>query len=216
MKRILYFIRLYRESMEEAKTDIFGNSLELAVHYKVEIVKYLFLLTINIIEVSTVVILVLSNSLVRRNGSITSNCSSLGNYMYNLEIDLVDPSELSLSSIAKIGFLFSLTLVICLIKYLDVTYHNINGKPFRFIKPFLFFSAFISVVLILPGSVPQLFILEKLYEPIIQFSYFCLWIKQTRIFYRTLKWRSLEFQVRGRSTQWLGDQLKAIVSSHSL
>ena len=39
VKMILYYTRLYRESIKEAKTDILDNSLELALHYKAEIVK---------------------------------------------------------------------------------------------------------------------------------------------------------------------------------
>ena len=207
IKRMLYFIRLYRESIEKAKTDILGNSSELAVHYKVEIVKYAFLLTINIIEVSAMVMFGLGNSLARRNNSITNNC--IGKENYNKEIDLIgNPVRFLFLSFAKIGLLFSLSVVICLMKYLDVTYHNINGKPFRFIKSFLLILSLICLALIVTGSVPQLFILHEFFEPIVEFVYFCLWIRQTRTFYRTLKWRSVEFQVRGRSIQMVRRSIK--------
>ena len=208
VKRILYFIRLYRESMEEAKTDIFGNSSELAVHYKVEIVKYAFLLAINIIELSAAVLYGLFSSLPLRNNSTKNNCT-IGDY--NMEfVDLIgNPIKLFFSCLAKMGLLFSLALVICLMKFLDVTYHNINGKPFRFIKSFLLITSLIGVVLILLGSVPQFSIVQRLYEPIIEFIYFCLWLKQTHTFYRTLKWRSLEFQVRGASTQMFKRSIKS-------
>ena len=209
VKRILYFIRLYRESMEEAKNDIFGNSSELAVHYKVEIVKYVFLLAINIIEVSAVVMYGLFISLPLQNNTTITNCTIED--IHNRELnDLVEnPVKLFFLCLAKIGMLFSLALVICLMKFLDVTQHNINGKPFQFINSFLLITFLIGIVLILPGSVPQLFILVKVYEPIIQFIYFCLWLKQARTFYRTLKWRSLEFQIRGRSTQMVRRSIKS-------
>ena len=193
--------------MEEAKTDIFDNSLELAVHYKIEIVKYAFMLAINIIEVSAMVMYGLGNSLARRNNSITNNC--IGKENYDLEIYLIgNPVRFLFVFLAKIGLLFSLSVVICLMKYLDVTYHNINGKPFRFIKSFLLISSLIGLSLIITGSVPQLFILHEFYEPIVEFVYLCLWIRQTRTFYRTLKWRSVEFQVRGRSIQMVRRSIK--------
>ena len=211
VKRILYFIRLYRESMEEAKTDIFGNSSELAVHYKVEIVKYAFLLAINIIEISAMVMYGLgSHSMTRQNKStrIISNCT-IGN-TFNIELhDLIgNPIAKIFLSFAQADLIISMAPVIYLMKYLDVTYHNINGKPFRFIKSFLPISSLIGLSLIVTGSVPQLFILHEFYEPIVEFVYFCLWFRQTRTFYRTLKWRSVEFQVRGRSTQMVRRSIK--------
>ena len=36
-----------------------------------------------------------------------------------------------------------------------------------------------------------------------------MWISQTRTFFRTLKWRYLEFQVRGRSTQMVMRSIKS-------
>ena len=158
VKRMLYFIRLYRESMEEAKTDIFGNASELAVHYKVEIVKYAFLLAINIIEVSAAVMYGLFSTLPLRNNSTKSNCTIVDSHSIQLSDFIGNPVELFFLCLAKMGLLFSLALVICLMKFLDVTYHNINGKPFRFINSFLLITFLIGVVLILPGSVPQLFI----------------------------------------------------------
>ena len=46
-KRIIHFVTLYRNYVEDAKTDLFDNCAELALHYKVEIVKYTFMLVIN-------------------------------------------------------------------------------------------------------------------------------------------------------------------------
>ena len=211
VKRMLYFIKLYREKIEEAKTDILGNSSQLAVQYKVDIVKYMFLLTINVTEMSGMVMYGLgSHFLTRRNTSnrTISNCT-IGN-TFNIELhDLIgNPMAKVYISLAQAEFLISIALVICLMKYLDVAYHNINVKPFRFIKSFLLISSLIGVVLIVTGSVPQLFILHEFCEPIIEFVYLCVWIRQTRTFYRTLKWRSVEFRVRGRSIQMVRRSIK--------
>ena len=161
VKRMPYFIRLYRESIEKAKTDIFGNSSELAVHYKVEIVKYVLLLAITIIEVSAVAMYGLFRSLPLRNNARISNCTIEDSYNREFSDLIGNPIKLFLSCLAKIGLIFSLALVICLMKFLHVTYHNINGKPFRSIKSFLLITSLIGVVLILPGSVPQFFHFTK-------------------------------------------------------
>ena len=55
--------------------------------------------------------------------------------------------------------------------------------------------------MIIAGSVPQLMMIEKVVEPILQLIYFSIWFKLTRTFYKTLKWRTIEFRVRGRSNR---------------
>ena len=47
VKMLMHYVRLYRECMKEANTDILGNASELALHYKTEIVKHVFMLVIN-------------------------------------------------------------------------------------------------------------------------------------------------------------------------
>ena len=53
--------------------------------------------------------------------------------------------------------------------------------------------------MIIAGSVPQLILIQKVVEPIFQLIYFSIWVKHTHTFYKTLKWRTIEFRVRGES-----------------
>ena len=86
-------------------------------------------------------------------------------------------------------------------KYLDVRYHDIYGKTARYIRVFLLVTVMLGIFLIIAGSVPQLMMIEKVVEPILQLIYFSIWIKHTRTFYKTLKWRTIEFRVRGESNR---------------
>ena len=96
-------------------------------------------------------------------------------------------------------------------KYLDAAYHNINNQSLKSTKIILLISCVIGVLLIITGSIHQSFILERLTFPIIILVYLFFWIKQIRTFYKTLKWQSVEFKVRGRSSQIVK---RAVKSSH--
>ena len=50
IKTIIHLIKSYRECIEKAKSDALGNFAEAALHKKWEIIKYSFLLIINITE----------------------------------------------------------------------------------------------------------------------------------------------------------------------
>ena len=208
VKRILYFVRLYRESMEESKTDIFGNSSEAALHYKVEIVKYFFLLIISIIEICSFGMFESSFLVISLDHNQIINCT-IGT-IYNTDLKVIaNPIAAVFLSLGNAATIFSLALVICLMRYLDVKYHDVNGKTFPFIRCMLVVTSLIGVALIVAGSVPQLFILQKMLYPVVNTVYFYLWAKQTQIFYKTLKWRSVEFKVRGRSSQMVRRSVKS-------
>ena len=211
-KKIWYFVTLYRKSVESAKNDILNNYTELALHYKVEIVKYAFLLAINITETSSVLIYILGLGLtdVTRTDATISNCS---NKIYNIDLHIITgaPMEAVLLSVGRVGFLMSLALVTCLMEYLDATNHNINNQSLKSTKIILLISCIIGVLLIISGSIHQSFILERFIYPIIILIYFSFWIRQTRKFYRTLKWQSIEYRVRGRRSQIVE---RAVKSSH--
>ena len=208
VKRILYFVRLYRESMEESKTDIFGNSSEAALHYKVEIVKYFFLLMISIIEISSFGMYESSFLVISLDHNQIINCT-IGT-IYNNDFEVItDPIAAILTAIGNASSVFTLAPIICLMRYLDVKYHDVNGKTFPFIRCMLVVTSLLGVALIVSGSVPQLFILQKMLYLVTFSVYFYLWVKQTRTFYKTLKWRSVEFKVRGRSSQMVRRSFKS-------
>ena len=57
-----------RKSIDTARKDILNNYTKIAIHYKVEIVKYAFLVVINIIEISSPIIYIFRHrsQIVRR------------------------------------------------------------------------------------------------------------------------------------------------------
>ena len=212
VKRIRHLVFLYRECMEKAKTDPFGNFLEAAQHFKVEIHKYTFLLVINVTEFGTMQIYALGallalihhpNDILNSSIFIISNCTTELAYFNNIMIDgmFKNPSVSILVSIGQAGLLFSIALGICLMKYLDVKYHDIYGKTARYIRKFLLVTVMLGIFLIIAGSVPQLMLIEKVVEPILLLIYFSIWVKYTRTFYKTLKWRTIEHRVRGESNR---------------
>ena len=203
MKRIHYFVKIYLKSLKKVNTNSLVNYSETALHYKVEIFKYLFLMGINIAETSAVVLfgLGLGVSLINPSYDILNNCTT--GDVFNLDLQLIVASPVAgvFISFGQVGLMFSFVLGICLMRYLDVTIHNINANPFHYVNRMLLVSCIIGVLLVIIGSIPHLFPISKLFVPIIQFVYFCIWLKQTRTFYKTLKWRYVEFKVRGMRSQ---------------
>ena len=212
LKKIRHLVLLYRECMKKANTDLFGNYLEAAHHHKIDIHKYTFLLLVNIAEFGGMQIYTLGTALaiIQQPDNILNfsrfvipNCiTELANF-HSMMIDsmIANPSVSILISIGHAGLLFSMALGICLMKYLDVKYHDIYGKTARYIRTFLLVTVMLGIFLIIAGSVPQLMMIRKVVQPIIQLIYFSIWIKHTRTFYKTLKWRTIELRVRGRSNR---------------
>ena len=222
LKKIRQLVLLYRECMGEANTDQFGNFLEAAHHCKVEIPKYTFLLVMNVTEFGAMQIYVLGAALaitrhpedfLNSSRFVIPNCTTeianFNNIMIDAMIEI--PSVSILVSIGQAGLLFSIALRICLMKYLDVKYHDIYGKTARYIRMFLLVELFFGIFLIIAGSVPQLMIIQKVIEPILQLIYFSIWVKHTRTFYKTLKWKTIEFRVRGRSNRVVN---RSLISSY--
>ena len=212
VKKIRHLVLLYREYMEKINTDPFGNFLEAAQHLKIEILKYTFLLVINVTEFGAMEIYALgvALTLTRRPDDILNssrfvipNCTTELAHFNNMMIDAMtsNPSVSILVSFGQAGLLFSMALGICLMKYLDVKYHDIYGKTARYIRMFLLVTVMLGIFLIIAGSVPQLILIQKVVEPIFQLIYFSIWVKHTHTFYKTLKWRTNEFRVRSRSNR---------------
>ena len=211
VKRIHYYAGVYHGAIEEAKTDLLGNSSEEALHYKIEIIKYVLLLAINVAEMIGVVCYELGVvvSFLEPNYGIINNCNNASHISsIDLRVIIASPIASVLISLGQVGLSLSLAFGTCLIKYLDVTYHDINGDSSRFIKQILSFSCITGVFIIVTGSIKQLFILQRIFEPIIQSVYFGLWTKQTGNFYKTLRWRTNEFKVRSSSSEAVKRSIK--------
>ena len=202
-KRIIHFVKSYRECVEKSKTEFTVNYSEAARHHKSEIIKYTFLIVINVTEFITMLTYALGSGLAYQqrdfNRTTDFNCSSeLANFPFiSIEVIFANPVVPVLVSSGDVGFVISLAFSVCLMKYLDVILHNIHGKPFRYITKFLLITFFIGAFMIVTGSIPQLLIIEKLSVPIIDTIYFIIWIKCIRTFYNTLRWRAIEFKIRG-------------------
>ena len=210
VKRIRHLVLSYRGCMVKAITDPFGNYLEAAQHFKIEIHKCTLLLLINVTEFGAMQFYALGGALActRQPEDVLNpsrfqihNCTSeLAHFNYIIiDAKTSNPSVSILVSIGQAGLLFSMALGICLMKYLDVKYHDIYGKTARYIRTFLLVTVMLGIFLIIAGSVLQLILIQKVVEPILQLIYFSIWIKHTRTFYKTLKWRTIEFRVRSRS-----------------
>ena len=209
VKKIKYYTRLYRACVEKGKSDPFDNYSIAALHHKSEIIKYASLLISNITESSSFIIIGISGSIIGSktnsyekklftNEVISHNCTNDLIFYHSFEVNLIsgNPIYSALLAIGRVGIILSMALGICLLKYLHVTYHSIDNSPYRFIKLFLVATCVIGVLLVIIGSVPQLIILSKLIRPVITLIYFGIWVKYSRIFYRTLKWRTIEFRIR--------------------
>ena len=209
VKKIKYYTRLYHACAEKGKSDPFDNYSIAALHHKSEIIKYIFLLISNITEFSSFIIVGISGIIINSetkfygkelffNVFISQNCTSSFVFQDSLDSKLIsgNPMYSALLAIGRVGFILSMAFGICLLKYLHVTYHSIDNSPYRFIKLFLVGTCVIGVLLVIIGSVPQLIILSELIRPIITLIYFGIWVKYSRIFYRTLKWRTIEFRIR--------------------
>ena len=212
VKRIRHLDLFYRECMKKANTDPFGNFLEAAQHFKIEIHKYIFLLVMNVTEFGAMQIYGLGAALaftrhpediLNSSRFLIPNCTTELVHFNNLIIEAMisNPSVSILISIGQAGLLFSMALGICLMKYLDVRYHDIYGKTARFIRTFLLVTVMLGIFLIIAGSVLQLMMIQNFVEPILQLIYFSIWFKHTRSLYKTLKWRTIEFRVRSRSNR---------------
>ena len=223
IKTIIHLIKSYRECIEKAKSDVLGNFAEAALHKKWEIIKYSFLLIINITEFGFMSIIAFSFGLANSPSSSShiyspnritiDNCTSdmkHSRYFY-LVLVYENPIDSILVSIGHFGIHLCLCYEICLMKYLSETLHNIHSEVFHYIRRLLIVTSLISVFLIITGSIPQLMIVHFCIEPIVLFIYFGVWVKQARMLNKTLRWRVLEFQARRKSRRLIR---RAIISCY--
>ena len=202
--KIVQFIRSYRHCVEKAKSDPFGNLSEKAFHHKSEFVKYVFLLLINIAEFGSMSLYLLGYSLAEMPSAyklVGSNCTRMLTPFLNIHTKLMygNPINSVILSIGESGVLLSGAFGICLMKFLHENFHNIRSTAFLYIRHMLGVTSLVAVLLITTGSIPQLVIINIVLVPILSFIYSVIWIKQTRIFYRTLRWRSVELRIRSNN-----------------
>ena len=196
VKRILIDFKLYKTYLRE------GDSKN-ASESKSNVVKFVFLLLININECITMQLYsgcswILSGYTYVLNRPVQSNCSKelISSGIFDIELIINSPIKAFMVVLLQVNMLFYLGFIICLMHFLHITFHSIPLNPFRFIRRFLLFTSILSLLLVITGTVPQLILFEKLVEPLIELAYFLIWYRYTRMFYQTLKWRTNEFRIR--------------------
>ena len=125
-----------------------------------------------------------------------ANCTKVLPQFFNLHTKLMyeNPINSIILSIGQSG-----VFGICLMKFLHENFHNIRSTAFHSIRRLLVVTCLLEVLLITTGSVPQLMIINIVLVPILSFIYFLIWVKHTRMFYRTLRWRSVELRIRSNN-----------------
>ena len=130
VKRIIYFIKLYRKCIQKVPSDPFMNFLEAARHYKSDIIKYIFLLLINIAEIGSFTIYSLGSLIANNfdtykhlyspNRASMHNCSRglVHTQIFGLRLMYENPINSILVTTGQVGIMTSLALGICLMKYL--------------------------------------------------------------------------------------------------
>ena len=127
VKRVLHLLKLHREYVE--KSDPFGNYSAIAYQHRTEIIKYIFMILINIFEfTSSMPVYVIANIFTSESAAnkhiylpnrITiSNCTNeLGNSkILDLWLIFGNPLNSILTSTAQVGLMLSLAFGICLMK----------------------------------------------------------------------------------------------------
>ena len=233
----LYFIKTarlkykcYKKWHKLARTDVTNTYAEGAYCYRTEFNKNLLLLSINLLECSTVVLYGISYGLAEWLYSInqsflfpqreTNNCSQLLMQHSNVEIYWITeiPIGLFLISIAQGAIIYSLVLSICLMKYIHAREYNQSSDYKKRIKRFLSIMILIVTCLIVLGTVPQLVLTQRVIEPIVLIIVYWKWVKQIRIFHQTLKMLAFDCQTNRRrrdvckSANTLVKQFKIIMS----
>ena len=217
IKKIKLNAELKSNANERAKYDMFGNFARLAHNYKVEVVKYSFLLSVNIIELLTVSAIsigdISSYFYILKNPSHfdkfvnTSICFKEYLNLPNTQMisSIVPPINFFLA-LGGVCFLFSMTLCTCLIKYLHDDYYDIKGS-FRWIKRFLIFTIFPSFLLLF-SAIKQLMIFQNVIEPVMHIIYFCILVRYSRKFHHNLKRRAIDLKIICKSKARIQGSIK--------
>ena len=205
-KKVRFFIKERSKALEKAKHDVFGNFAELAENHKIEIVKYSFFLTINIFEGITFIpyVFVIAITYLVTNQKIpfhfpkhveTSNCTlDYLTFKNMLTISTLIPPVNFCMAIGQAGGVLTMTLCICLIKYLRNSYYK-TGRNLRWILRFLLFTSFPCIAILIFSAVPSLMILGFIFVPIIHVVYLGLLIKYMRKFHRILKRQTIDLKI---------------------
>ena len=198
----VYFLNKIVTCFRLSKTHLLEGNPDSARKYKCDMVKYVFLLLINITECGYIQICLIGFLLPSEHlywiRPMLPQCSTelIHARFFDIKLILENPYKAFLISSGQVGLLFSLAFITCLMHYLHIIFHSIPLNPFTFIRRFLSFTSILSLFLVIAGTLPQLILFAKLVEPLVELAYFLIWCKFSLRFYQTLKWRTREFSMR--------------------
>ena len=199
---VVYFLNEIVTCFRLRKIHLLEGNPDSARKYKCDMVKYVFLLLINITECGYLQLYWIGSLLPPEHlywiRPMLPQCSIelIGAHFYDINIIVENPLKAFLTALGEVGLLFSLAFITCLMHYLHILFHSIPLNPFTFIRRFLSFTSILSLFLVIVGTVPQLILFAKLVEPLVELAFFLVWCKFSLRFYQTLKWCTREFSMR--------------------
>ena len=93
------------------------------------------------------------------------------------------------------GFIFSMVLSICLMKYIHAREYNRSSDYKVWNKRHLMIMALIAMCIIVLGTVPQFLLVQRIIELVVVIIVFFKWVKQARRFHQTLKMLAFDYQI---------------------
>ena len=210
-KRIKIFGAKFLEAIKESRADPFGNYINLAMEYKKQQMKYRFLLAINNVEmigalsyafgILFIYVLWEDNISVEYPDRFTNqNCTMETSSSGVSDTTINSFTEVCIGRIlvtlGQVSMLWSMALVICLIKYLSAHSHAEENKVNRnFIRK----TGLISFFIIITGFFKELRLIEFIFEPLFQIIYFINLVKHVRFFYKRLEYTVNLYKVEQRT-----------------
>ena len=158
INKIVICIKMQKKCLNERNSDS-----DYARKNKCEMVKYVFLLLINITECGYMPLyglggLLPPELLYSSSRPMLPNCANelISSKIFDINLILENPFKAFLMVLVQVVMLFYLTFLTCLMHYLHIIFHSIPLNPFRFIRRFLLLTSLLSFFLIIVGTVPQL------------------------------------------------------------
>ena len=209
IRRIKVFRRRYLEAIRESKFDPFDNYINQALVFKSEQIKYTLLLAINSTEILAALCFTFGALLayylwhtgesVKYPHKFTNhNCTIELSKISDVEFNLITENPIGrvIFTLGQIGWIWSLTCVIYLIRYL---YNREYGIKSNFNKYLCIVTAVVTSVILITGSLLKLRIFEIIFEPLVQIIYFYVWINHIKLFYKLLQSRVVKLRVNQAS-----------------
>ena len=207
--RIKVFRGKYLEAIRESEFDPFDNYINQALSFKTEQVKYILLLTINSTEILSGLCFTFSTLITYylwHTGESVKYPDRFTNHNCTIELSKISDVEFNVITeipigrvfftLGQIGFIWSLTWTIYLIRYL----HNREYDQKRYSNKYLcIVTLLVTSVILITGSLLKLRIFEILFEPLVLIIYSCIWIKHIKLFYKLLQSRVVRLKVEQAS-----------------